>query len=204
MSRKTLISALVLTLALPALAAAEPAVYKVDPDHSAISFSVRHFVSNVPGRFRDFDGTIKYDKQAPANSSVEFTVQSASIDTDNDDRDTHLKSPDFFDAQKFPTLSFASTSVKAQDADTLEVTGDLTIHGVTKRVTIPVEVLGTMATPRGEKAGFETSFTVNRKEYGVIWNRVLDAGGTVLGEDVKVNIAIEADRQQPAAAKSGR
>jgi polyisoprenoid-binding protein YceI len=203
-SRKTPISALVLALALPALAVAEPAVYKVDPDHSAISFSVRHFVSNVPGRFRDFDGTIKYDKQAPANSSVEFTVQAASIDTDNDDRDTHLKSPDFFDAQKFPTLSFASTSVKAQDADTLEVTGDLTIHGVTKRVTIPVEVLGTMATPRGEKAGFETSFTVNRKEYGVIWNRVLDAGGTVLGEDVKVNIAIEADRQQPAAAKRGR
>ncbi|HVF60857.1 MAG TPA: YceI family protein [Thermoanaerobaculia bacterium] len=204
MSRKTLISALVLTLALPALAAAEPAVYKVDPDHSAVSFSVRHFVSNVPGRFRDFDGTIKYDKQAPANSSVEFTVQAASIDTGNNDRDTHLKSPDFFDAPKFPTLSFASTSVKPQDADTLEVTGDLTIHGVTKRVTIPVEVLGTMATPRGEKAGFETSFTVNRKEYGVIWNRVLDAGGTVLGEDVKINIAIEADRQQAAAAKSGR
>ncbi|HEX5760093.1 MAG TPA: YceI family protein [Thermoanaerobaculia bacterium] len=203
MSRKILKAFLALALALPALAFAEPVVYKVDPDHSAVSFSVRHFVSNVPGRFRDFDGTIKYDKQAPANSSVEFTVQAASIDTDNDDRDTHLKSADFFDAEKFPTLSFASSGVQAKDADTLEVTGDLTIHGVTKRVTIPVEILGTMAGPRGEKAGFETSFTVNRKEYGVIWNRVLDAGGTVLGEDVKINIAIEADSQQAAAAKSG-
>ena len=205
MSRKTLIHALALALALPALAFAEPVVYKVDPDHSAVSFTVRHFVSNVPGRFRDFDGVIKYDKQNPAASSVEFTIQAASIDTDNDDRDTHLKSADFFDAQTYPTLTFSSTSVKAKDADTLEVTGDLTLHGVTKRVTVPVEVLGTMATPRGEKAGFETSFTVNRKDYGVVWNRVLDAGGTVLGEDVKINIAIEADRQQPAAAaKSGK
>lgn len=201
MQKKILTYVLALGLLAPALALADTAVYKVDPDHSSVNFVIRHFVSNVPGRFTDFDGTVKYDQQNPAASSVEFTVQAASIDTDNDDRNNHLRSPDFFDVQKFPTLSFSSTSVKPKDADTLDVTGDLTIHGVTKQVTIPVDILGTLKTPRGEKAGFETSFTVNRKDYGVLWNRVLDAGGTVLGEDVKINIAVEADRQTAQAGK---
>jgi polyisoprenoid-binding protein YceI len=200
--RTTLIYALALALLAPALALAGAAVYKVDTDHSGVGFTIRHFVSNVPGRFKDFDGTLKYDKQNPAASSVELTVQAASIDTDNDDRDNDLRSPNFFDVAKFPTLTFASTSVKPKDADTLEVTGDLTIHGVTKRVTVPVEILGTVATPRGEKAGFETSFTVNRKDYGIVWNRVLDSGGAMLGDDVKINIAIEANKQ--GAPKAGK
>lgn len=198
--KKSLVSALTLALALPALAAAEPVVYKVDGDHSGISFSVRHFVTNAPGRFKDFSGTIHHDKANPAASKVEFTVQAASIDTANDDRDKHLRSADFFDVEKFPTWTFTSTQVKALDNDTLEVTGDMTIHGVTKKVTIPVDFLGTAKTPNGEKAGYETQFTVNRKDFGIIWNRVMDAG-PVLGEDVKVTINIEADRQQPAAAK---
>lgn len=201
MRSKALIQALSLALLLPALALADPAVYKVDQDHSGVSFTIRHFVSNVPGRFKDFDGVIKYDKDNPAASSVSFTVQAASIDTDNDDRDKHLRSADFFDAEKFPTLTFSSTSVKAVDADTLEVTGDLTVKGVTKKVTVPVEILGVMKGPRGEKAGFESSFKIERKEHGVTWNRVLDTGGAVLGEDVKVNISIEADRQTEAPAK---
>ena len=198
--KRTLVSALTLALALPALALAEPVTYKVDADHSGVNFTIRHFVSNVPGLFKDYDGTIVYDKDNPAGSKVEFTVQAASIDTGNADRDKHLRSADFFDVEKFPTLTFTSAQVKAQDKDTLEVTGDLTIHGVTKRITIPVDFLGTAKTPNGEKAGFETSFTVNRKDYGIIWNRVMDAG-PVLGEDVKVTISVEADRQQPAAAK---
>ena len=200
MNRKSLTLALALALLVPVLAAAETAVYKVDPDHSAIGFSIRHFVSNIPGRFKEFDGTIKYDKQNPAASSVEFTVPAASIDTGNTDRDNHLRGADFFDVQKFPNLTFTSTEVKAKDADTLDVTGDLTMHGVTKRITIPVDVLGTFKTPNGEKGGFETSFTVNRKDYGIVWNRVLDAG-SVLGDDVKVNISIEANRQAAAPAK---
>ncbi len=206
MQRKISMPALALALLLPALAAAEPVTYKVDTSHSGVGFTIRHFVTNVPGRFKDFDGSIKYDKQNPAASSVNFTVRAASIDTDNDDRDEHLRSPDFFNVEKNPTWTFSSTEIKAKDADTLEVTGDLTLNGVTKKVTIPVEVLGTMKTPRGEKAGFETSFTVNRKDYGIVWNRVLDTGGTVLGEDVKINIAIEADSQAPAPApaKSGK
>jgi polyisoprenoid-binding protein YceI len=196
--KRTLVSAVTLALALPALALAEPVTYKVDADHSGVGFTIRHFVSNTPGRFRDFDGTIVHDKDNPVASKVEFTVQAASIDTANDDRDKHLRSADFFDVEKFPTLTFTSTQVKAQDKDTLDVTGDLTIHGVTKRITIPVDYLGTVKTPNGEKAGYETSFVVNRKDYGIIWNRVMDSG-SILGEDVKVTISIEADRQQPAA-----
>jgi polyisoprenoid-binding protein YceI len=198
--KRMLVSAVTLALALPALALAEPVTYKVDADHSGVNFSIRHFVSNVPGLFKDYDGTIVYDKDNPASSKVGFTVQAASIDTGNADRDKHLRSADFFDVEKFPTLTFTSTQVKAQDKDTLEVTGDLTLHGVTKKVTIPVDFLGTVKTPNGEKAGFETSFTLNRKDYGIIWNRVMDAG-PVLGEDVKITISVESDRQQPAAAK---
>lgn len=199
--RRALTYALSLALLLPALAAADPAVYKVDSDHSGVSFTIRHFVSNVPGRFKDFDGVIKYDAQNPAASSVNFTIQAASIDTDNADRDNHLRGADFFDAQKFPTLTFSSTSVKAIDADTLEVTGDLTMKGQTKKVTVPVEVLGSVKTPRGEKAGFETAFKLDRKEYGITWNRALDTGGAILGDEVKINISIEADRQAEQAAK---
>jgi polyisoprenoid-binding protein YceI len=199
--RRALTYALSLALLLPALAVAQPAVYKVDSDHSGVSFTIRHFVSNVPGRFKDFDGSIKYDPKNPAASSVNFTIQAASIDTDNPDRDNHLRGDDFFSVEKFPTLTFSSTSVKAVDADTLEVTGELTMKGVTKKVTVPVEFLGSLKTPRGEKAGFETAFKLDRKEYGIIWNRALDAGGAVLGDDVKINISIEADRQAEQPAK---
>lgn len=198
--KKALVSALTLAFALPALALAAPVVYKVDADHSGVGFSVRHIVTNVPGRFKDFAGTIQHDKETPANSKVEFTIQAASIDTANADRDGHLRTADFLDVEKFPTLTFTSTQVKAADKDTLEVTGDLTIHGVTKKVTIPVDFLGTAKTPNGEKAGYESQFTINRKDFGIVWNRVMDAG-PILGEDVKITINIEADRQAPAAAK---
>ncbi|HEX4959636.1 MAG TPA: YceI family protein [Thermoanaerobaculia bacterium] len=192
--RKIALRALLLALLLPVMAAAEPAVYKVDVDHSGVTFSIRHFVSNVSGRFRDFDGVIKYDKANPAASSVEFTVRAASIDTTNNDRDEHLRSKDFFDVQKFPTLTFTSTQVVAKDATTLEVTGNLTLHGVTKPVTFPVSFLGSVTTPRGEKAGFEATFKIDRKEYGITWNNVLDSG-PVLGDDVKITIEVEANRQ---------
>jgi polyisoprenoid-binding protein YceI len=194
---RTKTSVLVLTLALllPVLAAAEPATYKVNQAHSSVGFTIRHFVSDVDGRFKDFGGAIKYDKDNPANSSVQFTVQAASINTDNPDRDKHLSSPDFFDVQKFPTLSFTSTSVKARDAKTLDVTGDFTLHGVTKRITIPVTVQGAIKTPQGEKAGFRTSFNVNRMDYGVAWNRAIEGGGAMLGDNVDISVRTEADRQ---------
>jgi len=197
---KKFLQALALSLLLPALAVAEPVIYKVDVDHSGVSFSVRHFVSNVSGRFRDFDGVVKYDKANPAASSVEFTVRAASIDTTNNDRDEHLRSKDFFDVQKFPTLTFSSTQVAAKDGTTLNVTGNLTLHGVTRSITLPVSLLGTVKTPRGEKAGFETAFKIDRKEFGITWNNVLDSG-PVLGDDVKITIEIEANRQVDPGGK---
>jgi polyisoprenoid-binding protein YceI len=201
LNRRTLpLQILVLVLLLPLLAAAEPTVYKVDADHSGVNFSIRHFVSNVSGRFRDFDGIIKYDPQNRAASSVEFTIRAASIDTTNNDRDEHLRSKDFFEVAKYPTLTFASTRVVPRDAGTLEVTGNLTMHGVTREITFPVQLLGTMRAPRGEKAGFEAAFTLNRKEFGINWNNLLDSG-PMLGDEVKIRIEIEANSQAVKAAR---
>ncbi|MDP9122898.1 MAG: YceI family protein [Acidobacteriota bacterium] len=199
MHKKTFVLAFAVGLLAAGLAVAEPVGYKVDADHSSIGFSIRHFVSDVDGRFKDFDGMVRYDKQNPAASSVQLNVRAASINTDNNDRDNHLRSPDFFDVQKFPAWTFTSTSVAVKDANTLNVTGDLTIHGVTKRVTLPVSVLGSVKVPKGEKAGFKTSFTVDRKDYGVVWNRALEGGGAMLGDEVTISIKIEANREAAAA-----
>ncbi|HEX2253165.1 MAG TPA: YceI family protein [Thermoanaerobaculia bacterium] len=182
-----------LALLLPLTAAAEPTTWNVDAVHSNVGFEVRHFLTQVPGRFGEYEGVIVYDPANPAASSVSFTVQTASIDTNNERRDGHLRSADFFDAEKFPTLSFQSKKVAALGENRLAVTGDFTMHGVTKEITVPVEVLGVM----GDKAGFQTEFEVDRTEYGVLWNRNLDQGGTILGDDVKIRLSIEADRQKP-------
>lgn len=172
--------------------AALPAAYRADLDHSSVSFTIRHFVTWVPGRFRDFSAIVRYDPQTPARSSVEFRVKAASISTDNDDRDAHLRSADFFDAARFPDLSFASTSVRALDATRFEVTGDLSIHGVVRRVTLPATLLGRVATPQGEKIGFETAFSLDRRDFGLTWNRVLEGAGALLGDEVRVVVSIEA------------
>jgi polyisoprenoid-binding protein YceI len=193
------VQSLCVALVFPALAAAQPATFKADPVHSKVGFTIRHIVSEVDGRFKDFDGTITYDSQHPEGSAVQFTVQAASIDTGNADRDKHLKSPDFFDAAKFPTLTFTSTKVAAKGGNAFDVTGNLTIKGVTKTITIPAKFRGEAKTPMGDRAGFESSFTINRKDYGVAWNRVLEGGGAMLGDDADIAIRIEAVRQ-PAAA----
>jgi polyisoprenoid-binding protein YceI len=195
------LSAMLLLSLLPAIAAAQPLVYKADPVHSKIGFTIRHFVSEVDGRFNAFDGTIKYDPQHPAESSVQFTVQAASINTANDDRDKDLRSPNFFDVAKFPTLSFTSTKVTPKGADTFDVTGNLTIHGVTKTVTVPAKFRGSLKTPMGERAGFESSFSINRLDYGVTWNRAIEGGGSILGDNVDIAVRIEAPRQAAAASK---
>jgi polyisoprenoid-binding protein YceI len=185
----------------PAVSAAGQAgVFKVDPVHSSVAFTIRHFVSEVEGRFKDFAGTIRYDPQHPADSSVQFTVQAASIDTDNEARDKDLRSENFFDVQKYPTLSFTSTKVTPKGANAFDVTGNLTIHGVTKTVTVPATLGGVIKNPNGtQKVGFRSSFTINRVEYGVTWNRALEGGGSILGDEVNVTIRVEAN-QQPAAA----
>jgi polyisoprenoid-binding protein YceI len=188
--------------AAPAAAAAGQAgVFKVDPVHSSVSFTIRHFVSEVEGRFKDFAGTIRYDAQHPADSSVQFTIQAASIDTDNEARDKDLRSENFFDVQKYLTLSFVSTKVVPKGGNTFDVTGNLTIHGVTKTVTVPATLGGVIKNPNGSlKAGFRSAFTVNRVDYGVTWNRALEGGGSILGDDVNITIRVEAN--QATAAKA--
>lgn len=192
-----MVLALAVVLLLPAAAGAQPSTWTVDQVHSEVGFKVRHLLNPVRGGFNDFDGMVVYDPETPANSSVEMTVQAASIDTDNEKRDDHLRSPDFFAVAEHPTLHFKSKKV-AKLGNNLAVTGDLTIRGVTKEVTIPVQVLGVM----GDKAGFSTEFTVDRQEYGVNWNRALDQGGTVLGDEVTVELIFQMNRKKDEAAES--
>jgi polyisoprenoid-binding protein YceI len=186
-------------IALP-LVAQMPATesWTVDKSHSTATFKIRHITANVVGQFRDFDGAINIDRAKPENSSVEFTIQAASIDTGNKNRDEHLRSADFFETEKFPTITFKSTAVKAKSKNEFDVTGDLTMHGVTKRVTLPVSFGGFAKGSRGEKGGFEIETTINRKDYGIVWNRALDEGGFVLSDDVKVSINLEVDRKVAA------
>jgi polyisoprenoid-binding protein YceI len=189
-TRMFLAAALVLAVLAPAFAAG----YKIDAAHTTVLFSIRHIFTDVQGKFQKFDGAIEYDPASPAAASVQFTVDAASIDTNNEKRDGHLRSPDFFDAAKFPTLSFKSTKVTPKGKDMLEVTGDFTMHGVTKSITVPVKVLGVLDSKDfGKKAGFSTTFTINRKDYGMTWNKVMDVGGALLGDDVKIEISVEAD-----------
>ena len=181
-------------------AAAAPATvtesWTIDKAHSSAEFKVRHFMANVTGRFKTFDAVINLDRTRPANSSVEFTIDVASIDTGNTNRDDHLKTADFFDAAKYPAITFKSVSIKERAKDVYDVTGDLTMHGVTKRVTLPVTFLGFARHPRGEKAGFEIETTIDRKDYGIVWNRALDEGGVMLGDNVKVSINLELNKKQ--------
>lgn len=193
--KKVLFLALSALTALPMVASAKPEAFTVDAAHSGISFQIRHFFSEVPGRFTDFSGKIVWDAEKPEASTVDITVQAKSINTDNANRDGHLQSPDFFDVEKHPTLTFKSTSVKAKDEKTLTVVGDLTVKGVTKKTTIEVSRLGVMELGAGKaKAGFKTTFAIDRKDFGITWNKNLDQGGTVLGDEVPVTVLFEADR----------
>jgi polyisoprenoid-binding protein YceI len=188
-----------LALAAPAFAAD---TYTFDKSHSSVGFQVRHIFTNVSGRFTDYAGTIQVDRAKPESSSVEFTIQATSIDTSEPKRDGHLRTADFFDVANHPTITFKSTSVKPNGKDSYLVTGDFTMHGVTKQITLPVTVLGEGKDPMGnEKMGLETSITLNRKDYGLNWNRALETGGVLVGDEVKVQISIEANKAKPAAAK---
>jgi polyisoprenoid-binding protein YceI len=184
--------------ASPALAAD---TWTVDKVHSETSFQVKHMLAKVRGSFTDFSGTIVADAAKPENSSVEFTIKTASINTNNENRDKHLRSADFFDAEKYPEITFKSTKVVAKGKDKFDVTGPLTMHGVTKVVTLPVTFLGALKDPRGtEKGGFETSVTLNRKDYGIVWNTALDSGGFVLGDEVWVSVNLETNKKKPEEA----
>ena len=175
--------------------------YVVDKGHSEATFQVRHMVSKVRGRFGDFEGRIRIEPGKPAASSVEFSLQTGSLDSDNEMRDKHLKSPDFFDVEKYPTITFKSTQIAERGGDVYDVTGVLTIRGISKQVTLPVTLLGFVKDPwGGERAGFETSVTLNRKDFGMVWNKTLDAGGLLVGEDALIVINLETVKQKVTAS----
>jgi polyisoprenoid-binding protein YceI len=172
--------------------------YQIDSAHSAAHFSVRHMmISNVRGDFTKVSGTLLLDAANPANSSVTALIDAASLNTREPQRDTHLKSADFFDVEKYPELAFRSKSVAPADDGELRVTGDLTIHGVTREVTLTVEGPTPEAKdPWGnQRIGATATTKINRKDFGLGWNVALEAGGVLVGEDIKISIDLEAIRQ---------
>jgi polyisoprenoid-binding protein YceI len=167
--------------------------YKIDKAHSEVVFQIRHLVTKVRGRFDDFEGSIQLNDERPELSSVEFTVKAASIDTNEKDRDTHLRSADFFDVEKFPDLTFKSKQIIKKSNESYDVIGDLTIHGVTKDIALPITHLGKAKDPWGmERVGFEGEITLNRKDFGLMWNAPLEIGGFLVGDEVRVSLSIQA------------
>jgi polyisoprenoid-binding protein YceI len=168
--------------------------YTVDPAHSRIGFVARHaMVTKVRGSFDEFAGTAVLNGANPANSRVEVTIEAASIDTRNAQRDEHLRSNDFLAMQEYPKITFASTGVRQVGETTFEVTGDLTIKGVTNEITIPFEFEGAAKDPFGnERVGFEGAVTINRKDYGVTWNAALEGGGVLVSDKVTLEFEISA------------
>ena len=167
--------------------------WAIDPSHSKVSFKVKHLmISNVLGNFKEFEGQVSSDENDFSGAVINFSLNTASIDTEIADRDAHLKSADFFDAEKYPKITFSGTGLKDLGDDMYELTGDLTIKEVTKSVTLSVEFGGVMADPWGNlKAGFSLNGKINRKDFGLNWNAALEAGGVLVGEEVKISGDVE-------------
>lgn len=196
MKFKSLIIAALLLSAASLASAAD--TFTIDSSHSEAAFKVRHWMSRVSGKFADVSGVVNIDRSKPTASSVDLTIKATSIDTGVAKRDGHLRSADFFDVEKFPDITFKSTKVApSAKKDVFDVTGDFTMHGVTKQITVPVEVLGWQSGPQGERVGFGFSTKLNRKDYGVTWNRTLDTN-VMLGEDIDIDVSIEAVKKKEA------
>ncbi len=176
--------------------------WKLDMAHSAIEFSVRHMmVSTVKGNFREFSADLELDPEDLTKSSVRAVVKVASVDTRDPQRNAHLTSADFFEAEKFPEMVFQSTRVEHVGGDRYRVTGDLTIKDVTRPITLDVTYLGTQVSPYGVKAaGFEATTTISRKDFGLTWNVALETGGMLVGDEVKISVDAEANLVDQAAA----
>jgi len=188
-----------LTLASPAVAA--PVTWKVDPAHTEVGFDVRHFFTKVHGVFHDTQGTIVFDEQDPTAIKVDASARVASVDTGNRNRDSDLQTPDFFNAATDSILSFRSTKVEKTGKSKYKVTGDLTMRGVTKQVVFDAEFLGSSTVSVegkswGAKAGFSATTVVNRQDYGIKWNKALDNGGMMVGDDVTIILNVEANKVQ--------
>ncbi len=179
------------------------ATYQIDAAHSHVQFSVRHLmVSNVRGSFTGVAGTVTFDPDKPAETAIEATIDVASIATNDEKRDGHLKSPEFFDAAQYPTMKFKSTKVESAGPDDFKVTGDLTLHGATKPVTLTVhEISGEAKDPWGNiKMGAAVKGKIKRSDFGLSWNAPLETGGVLIGDDVKLEFELEFLKAQPAVA----
>lgn len=178
----------------PPTAPTTTGTWVVDASHSEIGFQARHLViTKVRGRFGTFDASIVVPESGPTDAVITATIQAASIDTGNSDRDNHVRSADFLDVEQFPTLDFVGTTVKATGPDRYAVTGDLTIKGVTRPVTVDVEFTGIAASPFGTTvAGFEATTEIDRRNWGLEWNVALDSGGVLVSEKIKLALEIQA------------
>jgi polyisoprenoid-binding protein YceI len=180
----------------------KPTQWQIDPAHSAAHFSVRHLmISNVRGEFTKISGSALMDPADLSNSSVEVTIQAASLSTREPQRDEHLRSADFFDVAKYPALTFRSKRIESLGAEYFKLVGDLTIHGVTKEVTLDIEgPTPAIKDPWGNvRAGVTGSTKINRKDFGLVWNALTETGGLVVGDEVKITIEAELIQKSPAA-----
>ena len=193
------LAALLAALTLASPATAIPTTWKVDPAHTEVGFEVRHFFSKVHGVFHDAQGTIVFDEQDPNGIKVDATARVASVDTGNHNRDAHLQTPDFFNAASDSLLSFRSTKVEKAGKGKYKISGDLTMRGVTKPVVFDAEFLGSSAVSIegkswGSKAGFSATTVVNRKDFGINWNKALDNGGMMVDDMVTIILNVEANK----------
>ena len=171
------------------------AVWEIDPAHTSVQFSIRHMtVSNVRGEFSRVSGTVDGDETDPTHATIQASIDTASIDTRQPKRDEHLKSADFFDVEHYPTMTFRSKRIEAAGTGHYRVTGDLTLHGVTREVVLDVSGLtAPVKDPRGGlRSGAEATARINRKDFGLIWSKTLDGGGVMLGDEVAITIDVEA------------
>jgi polyisoprenoid-binding protein YceI len=179
--------------------------WNFDTVHSSVNFWVRHLmVSKVHGRFTKWTGSFSFDEQSPERSHAEVEIDAASIDTREPQRDVHLRSPDFFDVERFPTLRFVSTKVEKVGESELKLTGDLTMHGVTNSVVLDVEYAGRAKHPQmGERIGFSARGHLSRKEWGLVYNQVLEAGGVALSDKIELQLEIEATKAATSVSVAG-
>ena len=170
--------------------------WKLDPSHTNVEFAAKHLmITTVRGRISEVDGTIRIDEDSPANSSVEVTLKGASLDTRIEQRDQHLRSADFLDVEKFPDITFRSTRIEG-DKERFKLTGDLTIRGTTREITLDATFEGRTKDPwGGERVGFSAKGSIDRREFGLTWNQALEVGGVVVGNEIKLNIDVQAVRE---------
>lgn len=178
--------------------AAKQTTWTIDPAHTHAGFAIKHLmIATVRGQFTDVKGTVLVDESDPTSAKAEITIGTGSVTTGDAKRDAHLRSPDFFDVERYPAITFRSKRVERKSGDTFRVIGDLTIRDVTREVPVDIELTGRAKDPWGnERAAFEANTKINRGDYGLTWNAALEAGGVLVGDEVKISIEAELVRQQ--------